>query len=785
MSKSFIVGVLLTLALAKEYLGITNHEGSLFIPLKSIDYSIKVVDGLMSFCIRQVYKNDYSHAIDAVYVFPINYHMATTNVTIHYSSDDSILVGELEEKNTARNMYERARDRGQGAAFVRFDGEQRDMLSLDLGNILSNETLVVKLNFVEQLRVEDASWAIRIPTTFIPPYQTGGLSSRSSEASITSDDAYSMTLNLEIDSSSEITRLMSPSHDITTTFSPDYKKAQAHLKNQYDSPDRGIVILYRNLEIDQPRLIVQKSPLHDTYAILISYLPFSNTLPRSRLDTDRNRKYYEPERYLKAKSEFIFLIDCSGSMQGRIYQAREAAKLFIKSLPHDSYFSFVFFGSTYVVAPPGKSVKYTSETVEQAWKYLSKMDADMGGTELDSAMRYVLRMPRIEGYMRNILVMTDGEVSMPEQTISIVRMNAKDAYVNTIGIGAGASRHLVQGLAEAGRGTSYFITEGEAIMPKVIEALNNMCVDKVQDVKIQWPTKPQLSYEPKIGFYGQSLVATAIFKEKPSGKVTITGYRSNDRKYFENTFDLNSIKLKEGVDVYQLAVKLAFDEKLVKGTEEMCNLSKKYSVLSEETAFVGKKVYANGTNRKNVKEVQVPIMKTRESSRYGAKNIVYDYKLMPAAIDEADVKAIPCSSDIDKAPNRNVRYEDKSMRNERLRLHSTGGVYVEEAYDDSMEMIRYQKVSGSFELDQRFIKEHLGKSIEDIKQELAKYSVLLTDEEVLITVIMLLIFDKKYLNEPKMQLIRIKAINWLKTKGIDYNAMRDELNIITNIKTDL
>ena len=64
-----------------------------------------------------------------------------------------------------------------------------------------------------------------------------------------------------------------------------------------------------------------------------------------------------------ARGDYIFFLDRSGSMSGtRIQKAREALALFLKSLPEDSYFNVISFGSSSAKMFP-KSEQYKVDKI--------------------------------------------------------------------------------------------------------------------------------------------------------------------------------------------------------------------------------------------------------------------------------------------------------------------------------------------------------------------------------------------------------------------------------------
>lgn len=122
----------------------------------------------------------------------------------------------------------------------------------------------------------------------------------------------------------------------------------------------------------------------------------------------------------------------------RIEKAKQALILFIKSLPEDSYFNVVSFGSG-SSSIFGEGVRYTNENIDKAVELVKKMDADMGGTEVYNPLFNLLTEKVRNGYPKQIFLLTDGGVSNTEGVIKMVSNNNKFARVHTIGIGNGAS----------------------------------------------------------------------------------------------------------------------------------------------------------------------------------------------------------------------------------------------------------------------------------------------------------------------------------------------------------
>jgi hypothetical protein len=184
--------------------------------------------------------------------------------------------------------------------------------------------------------------------------------------------------------------------------------------------------------------------------------------------------------------EVILLVDRSGSMRGTsIAEARNALQLCLRSLTEGTRFNIVGFGTTFEMLF-AESRAYDERSLKDASKHVDNMDANMGGTEILAPLEAILSKPPLPGVPRQLFVLTDGQVSNTDAIIKLVRKHSDTTRVFTFGIGAGASHHLVRGLARAGSGAAEFIAPRERIEGKVLRQLSKALAPALTDVKLDW-----------------------------------------------------------------------------------------------------------------------------------------------------------------------------------------------------------------------------------------------------------------------------------------------------------
>ncbi|XP_066231375.1 von Willebrand factor A domain-containing protein 5B1 [Saccopteryx leptura] len=217
----------------------------------------------------------------------------------------------------------------------------------------------------------------------------------------------------------------------------------------------------------------------------------------------------------KSHGEFIFLIDRSSSMSGtNMHSVKDAVLVALKSLMPVCLFNVIGFGSTFKTLFPS-SQTYNEETLAVACDNVQRMQADMGGTNILSPLKWVIRQPVHRGHPRLLFVITDGTVSNTGQVLELVRNHAFSTRCYSFGIGPNVCHRLVKGLATVSKGSAEFLAEGERLQPKMVKSLKKAMAPALSDVTVEWvfPETTEVLISPVSAstlFPGERLVGYGI-----------------------------------------------------------------------------------------------------------------------------------------------------------------------------------------------------------------------------------------------------------------------------------
>ncbi len=445
--------------------GLLSREGAA-VPLVGVSARAEIRDNACRVVLSQRFRNDETQPIEAVYKFPLEEGAAVCGFEVEI--DGRLVKGRVEEREKAFEAYDEALTAGHGAYLV--DEERADVFTASVGNLPPGKEAVLRLTTVSELPLEGDAIRFTLPTTIAPRYApaqdrkgVGETEAERVSPPYALQVPYGLTLEVDIRTTAPVRSVESPSHPIGVTIEDG--RATVRLSEREAALDRDVVLKIELAETHQPRAVVERGPDGSAYA-LVSFRP--------KLDA------------ALAPAEVVFVVDRSGSMQGSsIAEAKNALQLALRSLRPGCYFNIVGFGSRFESLFP-ESRAYDDASLAQAAKHVQQLDADLGGTEILKPLEHVLGAAPRPGLPRQVFVLTDGQVSNTDAVIELARSHAAHARVFTFGIGAGASHHLVKGLARAGEGEAELIAPGERIEAKVLRQLSRALAPALSDVKVDW-----------------------------------------------------------------------------------------------------------------------------------------------------------------------------------------------------------------------------------------------------------------------------------------------------------
>ena len=142
--------------------------------MESIHIHTDVVGSIATYKMTQNYVNIEKEEIETVFLFPIDVTVVISTVNVKFTLPDGSereLETLVDERKKVEVRYEDAVATGKTAVMGGYVARQaRNMMRINIGNFPGKSRAALTVNYYQKLVIEDLSYCLRIPVTYIPPY---------------------------------------------------------------------------------------------------------------------------------------------------------------------------------------------------------------------------------------------------------------------------------------------------------------------------------------------------------------------------------------------------------------------------------------------------------------------------------------------------------------------------------------------------------------------------------------------------------------------------------------
>jgi len=448
----------------------------------AIDTGIQIdITGLVARVeVTQQFTNRGGGWAEGIYRFPLPQGAAVDRMLVKV--ENRILEGEIQEKETARRTYQKAKDAGQTATIV--EQQRRNQFETRVANIGPGETIDITISYLQNVSYSDFSYHLRLPMTFTPRWEPAQQPDNSNAGLLqtapwlqqaTSTNGHSLKLQANLVSAVEFATIESRYHDVDIRQVTNGYRIE--LLNPHEVTDRDFELSWTpSLQSQPSAALTTFNDGESVYAQLMLAPPLADAIaPQPR--------------------EVILIIDTSGSMEGdSLAQAKTALSHALKSLGPDDYFNLLQFNSV-TEQLFDQSVPVTQTSLYMAHNFITSLNAN-GGTDMAPALKSALAMPAIPQLMRQVVFITDGAVGNETRLLEMVAQDLDRSRMFTVAIGHAPNSWFMRKAAEIGRGSYVHIGKPDEVEEQMSALWGRIQLPALTDICVDWGDSAE--YYPEI-----------------------------------------------------------------------------------------------------------------------------------------------------------------------------------------------------------------------------------------------------------------------------------------------
>ena len=497
-----------------------EKEEEVPLPLKHTDVSGKVAGYIATVEVIQQFHNPYDTKIEAKYVFPLPQNAAVNDFIM--TVGDRTIRGIIREKEEAKQIYEAAKRQGHVASLL--TQQRPNIFTQKVANIEPGKAIDINIKYFNTLEYKDGWYEFVFPMVvgprFNPPHITDGVgavahgspegkSGQETEVQYLKPNqrsGHDISLAVDIDAGVKIEDIECTSHVIEKKFNSD-SRVNVEIARNDMIPNKDFVLRYKVAGDKVKTGIMTTTDANGSYFTMMLYPPESI------------------KQLKRVPMEMIFVLDCSGSMNGfPIELSKKAISRALRRLGPDDSFQIIRFSNNASQLGP-KPIEATKENIEKGLKYVEGLNGS-GGTQMIEGIKSALDFEHDPKRFRIVSFMTDGYIGNESEILKAISEKLGASRIFSFGIGSSPNRYLLDRMAAIGQGAVSYIGHNDSPIEPVDSFYETIAHPALTDIAIDfgdmevsevWPPRvPDL-------FAGRAVVITGKCKDKKDCNITVSG----------------------------------------------------------------------------------------------------------------------------------------------------------------------------------------------------------------------------------------------------------------------
>ena len=504
--------------------------------------TVDVEDGYAITEVEQVFHNPNDQDLEAYYRFPVPEKGTVAEFTVWI--DDKPVIGEVLEKEQARQVYEQEKAAGREAGLTEKDSYKA--FDVKVQPVRAGQDTRVRLVYMQPASVDTGIGR------YVYPLEEGGVDEKKLAfwtANDSVEEHFSFTLNLRSGYPVDALRLPKHPQAQIQQLGPqqwqvtlDNRTATASSEEETNSEnpnftppaangqpanaftlDQDIVVYWRHQQ-DLPGsvdLVAYKAPGKDRGTFMLSITPGDDLPP------------------ITTGSDWVFVLDISGSMSAKLATLGDGVSQALGKLRGGDRFRIVLFDdraeeltSGFVDATPNNIRQYTKKVMQLQSR---------GGTNLFGGLSLALN-PLDADRPTGIVLVTDGvaNVGKTQQKDFIDLLENHDVRLFTFVMGNSTNRPMLTAMTGASNGFSISVSNSDDIAGQILNATAKLTHQAMNDVEIDIDGVRTADLQPqRIGsiYHGRQIVLLGHYWGNGPANVTLRANVAGQDKQYKTRFN--------------------------------------------------------------------------------------------------------------------------------------------------------------------------------------------------------------------------------------------------------